>query len=342
MKITSIKINDFRKFKEVEISPLSEKFNLIIGKNKSGKTSLLSLIAYSLGIDFLSIRHGEVKELYVQDDRMETWLEPGEKKLNKILSYIKSDRSIVGTDLYSTDPSSFDFSLVSEVIQKYFDSWMLEMNKDFGLGLKSPQGEYIHLSDLSRSQDNLLAILIDITLKIAQANPELGKDAIKETPGIVLIDDLDLSLDIDAQREVVEKLMWVFPNLQFFATTHSAVIVQSLYTGKLIKISETTPSQSEIELVPTDAYRSKSIEDILEDVMDIPIPQRSRRYHQMLEASEQYYALIRENADSAKAKELLDELSERFGDHPAYWGFLRVQRKVQKKEKQQNENKSKK
>lgn len=74
----------------------------------------------------------------------------------------------------------------------------------------------------------------------------------------------------------------------------------------------------------------------------LAIPQRSRRYCQMLEASEQYYAMIRENADSAKAKELLDELSERFGDHPAYWGFLRVQRKVQKKEKQQNENKSKK
>ena len=65
----------------------------------------------------------------------------------------------------------------------------------------------------------------DIAIKSAQLNSHLGERAIEETPGVVLIDELDLHLHPRWQRHIVSDLRRVFPNIQFFCTTHSPQIV---------------------------------------------------------------------------------------------------------------------
>ena len=53
-----------------------------------------------------------------------------------------------------------------------------------------------------------------------------SKNALKE-PAIVLIDEIDLHLHPSWQLDIVETLSNHFPNIQFIATAHSPLMVQS-------------------------------------------------------------------------------------------------------------------
>jgi predicted ATP-binding protein involved in virulence len=84
----------------------------------------------------------------------------------------------------------------------------------------------IHAFDqLSDGQRNMVAMVGDIAIKAAMLNSNLGERAVNETPGVVLIDELDLHLHPKWQRRVVADLQRTFPNVQFFCTTHSPQII---------------------------------------------------------------------------------------------------------------------
>ena len=53
----------------------------------------------------------------------------------------------------------------------------------------------------------------------------LGVQTLKETPGLVLIDEIDLHLHPKWQRQIVPALKKIFPKIQFFATTHSPQVI---------------------------------------------------------------------------------------------------------------------
>jgi predicted ATP-binding protein involved in virulence len=67
-------------------------------------------------------------------------------------------------------------------------------------------------------------------------NGYLGEDAVRETAGVVMIDELDLHLHPSWQKHVVEDLQTAFPKIQFVATTHSPFIVQSLEAEEVIDL----------------------------------------------------------------------------------------------------------
>ncbi|CAD5942949.1 hypothetical protein NO976_02103 [Planktothrix agardhii] len=213
-----------------------------------------------------------------------------------------------------------------------------------GVVAVSSTGQMLPLHLLSDGYRNILTIVADMAYRVALLNPHFGENAAKETSGIVLIDEIDLHLHPNWQERVIEDLSKTFPNIQFFATTHAPIIIQSLHKGKLIKIKAQIidahdEDEDDYEYIPTDAYRDQSPEDILEDVMDQEMPQRSKRYREMLEVSKEYYDTL-EKAKKAKKgkhtetlnklKDHLDELSVRYGDNPAYYGFLEYRRKVEK------------
>ena len=180
---------------------------------------------------------------------------------------------------------------------------------------------FYHLSDGYR---NMLAMVADIAVRAATLNPALEGRAALETPGVVLIDEIDLHLHPKWQRRAVGDLLRAFPRMQFVATTHSPFIIQSL------------PPRGDVRLLNLDdptatGYADMSVEDITEDVQGVELPQRSRRFLEMMEAAEKYYALLRD-ADSQSAdqrerlRQRLDELTLPFSDDPAYQALLRSQR----------------
>ena len=190
--------------------------------------------------------------------------------------------------------------------------------------ITSNNKQTLPLRMLSDGVRNLIGIIADIAIRCATLNPQFEAEAARLTPGIVLIDEIDLHLHPRWQRRIVEDLQRTFPNIQFFATTHSPFIIQSLRQGKLINLNDT----------PYSEYEGQSIEDIAEYLMGIELPQYSQRKLSMLKAAEEYYKVLQE-AESCvqndpirleKLKERLDELSLPFSDNPAYHAFLNMER----------------
>ena len=176
---------------------------------------------------------------------------------------------------------------------------------------------------LSDGFRNMLGMVADIAYRAAVLNPQLGSEAAQKTPGIVLIDEIDLHLHPKWQRRVVEDLRATFPALQFVATTHSPFIVQSLREGELINLGSQPPEE----------YHDKSIEDIAENVMGVELPQKSERYLEMMKAAEEYYRVLQEAKDASleqieELKSRLDELTIPYSDDPAYQAFLKMEREA--------------
>ena len=196
---------------------------------------------------------------------------------------------------------------------------------------------YCLFDNLSDGYRNMVAMVADIAHRAARLNPHLSANAATESSGVVLIDEIDLHLHPQWQRHVVGDLQRAFPNIQFIATTHSPFILQSLDPGKVIDLGIVN-DESPIDLnhniaapSPKGEYSSKSIEDIVEDVMGVEVPQRSQRYQEMYSAAIEYYQMLQEAKDSdpvkkEKLKQKLDELSAPFSDNQAYQAFLEMER----------------
>ena len=100
-------------------------------------------------------------------------------------------------------------------------------------------------------------------------------------------------------------------------------MLQSLRPGELINLDPEEFSE----------YTNKSIEDIAENVMGVELPQKSERYREMMNAAETYFRLLRstgENAaELAEAEQLMNELSMRYSDDPAFQALLKLERETQ-------------
>jgi len=199
--------------------------------------------------------------------------------------------------------------------------------------------EFCPFNNLSDGYRNIVAMVADVAHRAARLNPHFGADAARKAKGVVLIDEIDLHLHPKWQRRVVGDLKKVFPGIQFIATTHSPFIIQSMDSGEVIDLNQPTTAniQSEGRVValpaPVFSYSHHPIEDIVEDVMGIELPQRSRRYQEMYATAKEYYALLEEGgvADAEKKetiKQKLDELSAPFSEYVAYHAFLEMKREA--------------
>ena len=176
----------------------------------------------------------------------------------------------------------------------------------------------LDLSQLSDGERSFLAMICDLGRRLALANPLIENPL--DGAGVVLIDELELHLHPKWQREVTEKLRTTFPNIQFIATTHSPFVIQALRPGELINLDPEEFGE----------YADKSIEDITETVLGVELPQKSERYREMMGAAETYFRLLRSSGDNtaelAAAEQLLNELSVRYSDDPAFQALLRLER----------------
>lgn len=185
-------------------------------------------------------------------------------------------------------------------------------------------------SNLSAGQQMMLSMVADIAIKAVTQNAHLvcesaDDDAVavlRETPGLVLIDELDVHLHPRWQRQVVEDLKKTFPKIQFVCTSHSPFIIQSLRSGELRLLD---PVEQEPE------YADRPIEDIAEDVQGIDMPQRGARSKEFADAAAHYFQLLRapretvgeEKLSAAKAEYRL--AAQRYSENPGLEAILRLE-----------------
>lgn len=95
------------------------------------------------------------------------------------------------------------------------------------------RGTKLDLSLLSDGERGLLAVLMDLTRRLSQANPALENPA-RDGQAIVLIDELDLHMHPRWQRHIASQLTETFPNCQFIGTTHSPQIISEVQPETLL------------------------------------------------------------------------------------------------------------
>ena len=171
--------------------------------------------------------------------------------------------------------------------------------------LVDKNGVTLQLNQLSDGERGLLAIVFDLSRRLAIANPKLN-DPIHEGKGIVLIDEIELHLHPRWQREALRRLRATFANCQFIATTHSPQIlgevearcVRYLFRDEAGRVQRYTPDQA----LGLDSNR------VLEDIMGTPA--RNEQVQSFLH--ELFRAIDRE--DFPKAREKMREIGATLGD----------------------------
>ena len=191
------------------------------------------------------------------------------------------------------------------------------------IAVKNSDGTVINFSALSDGYRNVIKIVTDIATKMCILNPYLGKETLKVTPGVVVIDELDLSLHPTWQKRIVRILKELFPKVQFICATHSPFIIQSLEPGELITL----------DTILNEEYSGQSIEDIAEDIMNVPLVQYSEKKVKMYQAAKKYFEALKSassDKDLEMLKEKLDVLSAEYSDNPAYNAWMQ-QKYLEKK-----------
>ncbi|MBI5451077.1 MAG: AAA family ATPase [Gammaproteobacteria bacterium] len=86
------------------------------------------------------------------------------------------------------------------------------------------RGQPFYLHQLSDGERGLLALVFDLTRRLAIANPD-SDNPIADGVALVLIDEIELHLHPKWQRDVIKRLPAIFKSCQFVITTHSPQVI---------------------------------------------------------------------------------------------------------------------
>jgi len=107
--------------------------------------------------------------------------------------------------------------------------------------------------NLSAGQRMMLAMVADIAIKAVTLNSYLlgpdqpgasdAKAVLELSPGVVLIDELDVHLHPSWQRRVASDLQRIFPKIQFITTSHSPQVIGEIPRDNVLQLAATQGEQ---------------------------------------------------------------------------------------------------
>ena len=162
-------------------------------------------------------------------------------------------------------------------------------------------GITLDVRQLSDGERGVLVMVLDLARRLAQANPEM-KNPAADAEAVVLIDEIDLHLHPQWQRQIAHHLTETFPRCQFIATTHSPQVIGEVEHDRIHIISDGQVYS------PTHSFGVDSSR-VLEEIMHVN--PRTREIQELLtkvsrEVGKQQY----ENA-----RELLVQLVKKLGEN---------------------------
>jgi len=104
--------------------------------------------------------------------------------------------------------------------------------------------------------------VIDLIARLTENNPAISD--IKKFKAVVLIDELDMFLHPNWEKSICNKLMDWFPQIQFFISTHSPILIQGAPKEKTI-IFRLKNENNKTELAYK--YKGKEIEEWLPNIL---------------------------------------------------------------------------
>lgn len=128
------------------------------------------------------------------------------------------------------------------------------------------------LTVLSDGVRNMIALVADLAHRCVRLNPHFGEEAARSTPGILLIDEVDMHLHPRWQQLVVDLLRKVFPEMQMVVSTHSPHVLSTVDVDsiRIIRMREGAV------VLETPTFQTRGVEsaDVLAAIMGVdPVPQ---------------------------------------------------------------------
>ncbi|MES2389145.1 MAG: AAA family ATPase, partial [Bacteroidota bacterium] len=167
-----------------------------------------------------------------------------------------------------------------------------EITLDFGTPENPKPEKPKLLSICSDGVRGFIGMVAEIAYRCVVLNGNRGLNAVTDSNGVVLIDEIDMLLHPNWQRHVVSDLIAAFPNIQFIATTHSPIIVQSLEEDQVINLD---PEGDKLN------YQNYGYEDIAKYVMLMDDPARSEKFNRKAEVAKKYFQLLAEGRNRKDA-----------------------------------------
>lgn len=152
------------------------------------------------------------------------------------------------------------------------------------------------MNEMSDGYKNTLSMIGDIAYRMAVLNPTLGDQVLEKTPGVVLIDEIDLHLHPQWQQTILSDLHAIFPEVQFIASSHAPAVINSV-PREQIRILD----QGEIYLPAAQTY-GRDANSILREVMKV-----SERPTEMKQRMDLFYLYMDEN-NYEEADKVLTEI----------------------------------
>lgn len=165
---------------------------------------------------------------------------------------------------------------------------------------------------LSDGVRTMLALVADVARRCASLNPQLNERASLQTPGVLIIDEVDMHLHPRWQQQVLGLLQSAFPTLQIIVSTHSPHVLSTVEKSS-IRVLHIQNGELVIE-IPMLQTRGVESADVLAAVMDVdPVPHVEEtttlsNYRKLIEAGV---------ADGREASALRQRLTDHYGaNHP--------------------------
>lgn len=214
----------------IEWDNVNEDVNILVGVNGCGKTTLLNAICSSLQKEDAPVIYLKCLDNPARDN------EKLESALLQELKYMVMENddnySFTNYRLQMLDqPERHDHvqARLSEfyaVVNKLFVETGKEILVEKGrMAFRNKLGTIIPLEKLSSGEKQILIILLKVFL-------------MDEKPAIILMDEPELSMDIDWQFELLDILVKMNPNAQFILTTHSPSIFGNGWGDKVVYMED--------------------------------------------------------------------------------------------------------
>lgn len=152
------------------------------------------------------------------------------------------------------------------------------------------------LNQLSDGYKGTVSLVADIAYRMAVLNPQLLDRVVEETPGVVLIDEVDLHLHPAWQQRVLSDLRSIFPKVQFIVSTHAPAVIQSVQSENIRILMDDSV------LAPGSEVYGKDIRSLVQEIMGVygRPPEVEKQFQEF------YEALAQKEFERAEA--ILDKL----------------------------------
>lgn len=224
--------------------------------------------------------------------------------------------------------------LIKSALQKSLEpAGRYDVVSDYVHGIWAIDSEHnskIPIDSLSAGAKIIIGLVGDVAFRCVRLNPHLGDEALSETPGIVLIDEIELHLHPAWQQRILPILRSIFPRIQFIVTTHSPQVVTSV-AKECVRIV----SDGRVENAFFETQGVESQVALLEVFGVDPAPREDPYVSQLFE----YENIVQKGqANSEMGRKLYGSLVDHFGRNYPPLERIEISRKFAKKQIERSED----